>query len=91
MLVRWTRKAFQDLTNIAQSIQKENASAARKVSRTLFEVGNSLSDMPRRGRLGRIANTRELLFPGWPYILVYQISDEAVDILRTYHAAQDWP
>ena len=32
-----------------------------------------------------------MVFPGWPYILVYQVTEYAVEILRIYHGAQDWP
>ena len=91
MTVRWTRAAAKDMEDIARHIRKDNVEAARKVALVLFETGNSLSALPRRGRLGRIPGTREIIFPGWPYILVYQITEKAVEILRVYHAAQDWP
>jgi len=48
----------------------------------------SLEALPNRGRLGRIAGTRELQAP---YIIIYRVIEEAVEILRVYHAAQDWP
>jgi toxin ParE1/3/4 len=47
----------------------------------------SLETMPDRGRSGRIAGTREFVIA--PFILVYRI--KAVEILRIYHSAQDWP
>ena len=46
---------------------------------------------PDRGRIGRIAGTRELIFAPLPYIAVYRVNDDAVEILRIYHSAQDWP
>lgn len=48
-------------------------------------------DSPQRGREGRIKGTRELGFPGLPYIVVYRIRGQIVDIVRIYYAAQDWP
>ena len=42
-------------------------------------------------RRGRIVGTRELVFPGLPYIVAYRIKDQIVDIVRIYHGAQDWP
>ena len=40
--------------------------------------------------VGRIAGTLELVsFP--PFIIVYRIKSETVEILRIYHGAQDWP
>lgn len=45
----------------------------------------------RRGRIGRIEGTRELIFPELPYVVVYRIQDQVVEIVRIYHGAQDWP
>jgi toxin ParE1/3/4 len=89
--VRWTRAAAADLSRIAAYIRRDNPTAARNVAQTIFDAGNSLRQFPERGRLGRIADTRELVFPGWPYILIYDESGGDVRILRVYHAAQDWP
>jgi toxin ParE1/3/4 len=50
-----------------------------------------LETFPNRGRIGRITGTRELVFAPLPYIAVYRVKDDAVEILRTYHSAQDWP
>jgi plasmid stabilization system protein ParE len=34
---------------------------------------------------------RELTFPSLPYIAVYQVKQDAIEISRIFHAAQDWP
>lgn len=47
--------------------------------------------LPARGRIGRAPSTRELVFPPWPYIVVYEILDSEVHVLRIRHASQDWP
>jgi len=91
MIVRWTTPAAQDLQRVTRRIRRDNPTAARKVAQTVFDAGNALEDFPNRGREGRIPGTRELVFPGWPYILVYQVRENAVEILRIYHGAQDWP
>jgi plasmid stabilization system protein ParE len=31
------------------------------------------------------------VFPGLPYIGVYRIQDQDLEIVRIYHGAQDWP
>jgi plasmid stabilization system protein ParE len=56
-----------------------------------LDAANSLEFMPSRGRAGRIAGTRELVIPGLPYILVYEVMDTAVHIHHIYHAARNWP
>lgn len=74
-----------------QRIQQDNPTAAVQVAGALYDGCGSLRDFPYRGREGRIESTRELVFPGLPYIVVYRIKDEVVDVLRIYHGAQDWP
>ena len=34
---------------------------------------------------------RELVFSPLPYIVVYQVTHQAVEISRIFHGAQDWP
>jgi toxin ParE1/3/4 len=89
MLVRWTTLASDDLTRITRRIRQDNPAAARKVAKTLYDSGMSLETMPDRGRSGRIAGTREFVLA--PFILVYRVKEDAVEILRIYHSAQDWP
>jgi len=47
--------------------------------------------MPRRGRQGRLENTRELVVPSLPYLVVYQVLSERLLILNIVHGAQRWP
>ena len=91
MRLRWTIPAAEDLYNIVQHIQKDNPAAAAQVANTLYDGCGTLTRFPRRGRKGRIEGTRELVFPDLPYIVVYKVYDEILEVLRIYHGAQDWP
>jgi plasmid stabilization system protein ParE len=91
MQVRWTAPAAQDLEDITLYILSDNESAARGVAKALFDAANSLDFMPSRGRVGRIPGTRELVVPGLPYIVLYEIADTAVQILHIFNGARDWP
>jgi toxin ParE1/3/4 len=53
-------------------------------------VGN-LKTFPNLGRKGLVDGTREMVFASLPYIAVNRMKDNAVEILRVYHGAQDWP
>jgi addiction module RelE/StbE family toxin len=90
MIVRWTSPAAEDLRQIARFIRRDGPTAARHVAKTLFDAANGLDLFPNRGRAGRIAGTRELVFPGWPYILVYEVREQAIEVLHIYHGAQNW-
>ena len=59
--------------------------------RKLYEAVQSLKKFPHQGRVGREDGTRELLFPPTPYIAVYRVKEQSIEVLRIYHAAQDRP
>ncbi len=40
------------------------------------------------GRQGRVANTRELVVLGTPYIVAYVVLPDGVKLLRVLHGAQ---
>ncbi|HWB49347.1 MAG TPA: type II toxin-antitoxin system RelE/ParE family toxin [Stellaceae bacterium] len=89
MEVRWTVPAADDLERIARYIQQDDPRAARRVAESLYARAMSLGAMPERGRPGRIAGTRDLVQR--PYIIVYRITADIVEVLRIYHGAQNWP
>ncbi len=39
----------------------------------------------------RMNGWRELVFAPLPYIAIYRVSDEVIEIARVFHGAQDWP
>ncbi|GGZ34255.1 type II toxin-antitoxin system RelE/ParE family toxin [Asticcacaulis endophyticus] len=48
-----------------------------------------LMDQPNIGRPGRIKGTRELVIRNTPFIIIYRVTDQAVQILRFLHTAQN--
>lgn len=91
MQVRWSLPAIADLERIARYIRRDNPIAAREVVDRLYSGCGALAQFPRRGRAGRMKGRRELVFDGLPYIAVYRVRRDAVEISRIYHDAQDWP
>jgi addiction module RelE/StbE family toxin len=89
MRLRWTAPAAQDLYRIAKYIRRDNPNAAREVSRTIYDGCESLVNSPHRGRQGKQAGTRELVFVPLPYIAVYRVTEDVVEILHIWHGAQD--
>ncbi|MDO3377759.1 type II toxin-antitoxin system RelE/ParE family toxin [Geoalkalibacter halelectricus] len=89
MRIQWTEGAERNLDAIAAYIAEDNpAAAAATVLRILRRVAAQLSAFPASGKPGRIPETRELVFPELPYIVVYTVVDEVVTILRVFHAAR---
>ncbi len=46
---------------------------------------------PELGRPGRVGGTRELVVNRIPFILVYRIESDALQILHFLHGARKWP
>ncbi len=91
MKVRWSDRSGQDVLAIGEFIALSDRSAAIGVADRIKGAGDNLETFPRRGRPGRLADTRELVVTGLSYILIYRVFDEDVEILRVLHGAQDWP
>jgi toxin ParE1/3/4 len=73
MKVEWSVPAVSDLKAISEYIERDRSlEAANRITRTIYEAAQSLRTMPYRGRSGRVDNTRELVIPRLPYILVYR-------------------
>ena len=89
MEVRWSPLAADDLERIFRRIAKDNPTAAREIVKAIYDGCEALKDFPYRGRSGRMIGRRELIFS--PYIAVYRVKENAVEISRIYHGAQDWP
>jgi len=92
MKVRWSLPAAEDLERICERIESDNPEAARRVARAIYEGCAHLKKFPNRGRASsRMAGWRELVFAPLPYIAVYRVTEEALEISRIIHGAQDWP
>jgi toxin ParE1/3/4 len=89
--VRWTTPAAADFARIVEHIHKDNPSAAHRVAQTIYKRVAALRMFPHRGRIGLAPDTRELVFAPLPYVVVYEIIDEDVQVLRIRHTSQDWP
>ncbi|NIP37958.1 MAG: type II toxin-antitoxin system RelE/ParE family toxin [Candidatus Dadabacteria bacterium] len=55
------------------------------------EAANKLKEFPHMGRPGRVLNTRELVIAATPYIIVYLIDGEVIQIVSVIHGARQWP
>ena len=92
MRLRWTEPAAHDLIRICDYIEAQNGpTAARRVAITIHDGISSLTDFPKRGRLGKKINTRELVITRLPYLVVYRLREDTIEVLRILHGAQRWP
>ena len=74
---------------IIDFIEQRNAAAAHSLLATVIQSAENLPLMPYLFRLGRVAGTREhVVHPN--YIVVYQVGNEVIDILRVLHSRQQY-
>jgi len=86
----WTRPANLDRKQIREYIAQDNPTAALALDELVSEKASRLVDHPGLGRPGRVDGTRELI-AHQNYILVYDVAEDTVRVLRVLHAARQWP
>jgi toxin ParE1/3/4 len=89
MRIRWTPAAAADLQYLSDYLKDHHPHYQEPTLRKVFAAVQSLKEWPHRGRPGREEGTRELLFPPLPYIAVYRVRGDSIEVLRIYHGAQD--
>lgn len=90
MKVRWTRPALIDFVEAQAYVAKDNPQAARVIAQRLWDATRALADHPQIGRAGHASGTREWVVAHTPFLIVYRLRDETVEILRLWHARRDW-
>jgi plasmid stabilization system protein ParE len=64
----------------------------RKIARTVFEGCERLKEFPWLGRASMsMPGRRESVFPSLPYIAVYRVTSDTIEVIRIFHGAQNWP
>ena len=88
MRLRWTPAAADDLEAIADYLAQHLPTFAQSTILEIYQAILALRSTPYRGRSGREEGTRELVLPRLPYIVVYRVKENDVEILHIYHDAQ---
>ena len=96
MQIKWLKKALQNLeqayTVIAKGcISKDSPEAAVRVVLKVQAAVEQLTKFTNLGRVGQVEGTRELVIPKTPFIVVYRVKGNAVQILRVLHGAKKYP
>jgi addiction module RelE/StbE family toxin len=89
MRIRWTPAAAADLQGISDYLTEHHPRYRNPTMRKLYGTIRQLQEWPARGRPGGEKGTREILFPPTPYVAVYRIREQTIEVVRIYHAAQD--
>ena len=90
MQINWSEQALSEVENIVNYIAEHNVVAALEMDDLISNSVMILKQMPRAGRYGRVANTRELVIHR-NYIVIYEIGLDSITILNVKHASQKYP
>lgn len=90
MRVRWSPDAAEDLASIYRYQKAAWPARAQTTVTALYSAIMSLPGAPHKGRPGRNPGTRELVISPMPYLIVYRVEREAIQIVRIRHASQGW-
>ena len=86
----WEPEADDQLNAIADFISLQNPAAADRIVGLIHNGVERVRRFPESGRPGRVPGTRELIVhPN--YIVIYRVTDAAIDVLRVLHARQRYP
>jgi toxin ParE1/3/4 len=91
MRLLWSQNAVNDRTGIFDWFLTENPAAALSTDAAIARHTKRLRQFPHLGRPGRVSGTRELTLPRTPFIVVYQVNQEGIILLRILHGARLWP
>jgi plasmid stabilization system protein ParE len=72
------------LESIRDYLRERHPSLEQSTIRKLYAAARSLKRFPRRGRVGQVENTRELVTAPLPYIIVYAVDSEFVHVLMCF-------
>jgi toxin ParE1/3/4 len=81
--------ALADFAEAQEYIAADNPKAAVEVAQRIRDSVRKLSEFPYIGRPGDDAVTREWNVRRTPYLVVYRLREDAIEIVRVWHMRRD--
>jgi toxin ParE1/3/4 len=91
MKIRWLKKALRNLEQVHAFISQDNPETAAQIILKIQSSVEHLVAFPFMGRTGRVEGTRELMIASTPYLVIYRVKGNTVEILRVLHSARKYP
>ena len=90
-LIRWSDDALNDLRAIHAWIDAENPPAASRQCGLILDAVDQLRSFNYSAPRSVARNTRRLQVPNTPYIVFYEVLEDAIDLMRIRHGARRIP
>lgn len=89
MQLIWREKVVADLERIDAWLSQFESGSPVAVRRHIMDAATRLERLGDIGRPGKIEGTCELSVRNVPYLIVYKVVPEALEILAIFHTAQN--
>lgn len=86
-----TIRALQTLSEVLRYYEDQQNGLGARFLRSYDEQIERLRDMPKIGRIGRVFGTRELVMQNFPFLVVYRIRKEYLEIINLIHQSKNYP
>lgn len=91
MKLQWMTRARHERAAAIDYIAAESPAAALEQLDQIERQTDMLSQFPEMGRPGRKQGTRELVISRTPFVVVYRVNKDRIEVMRVLHGSQQWP
>ena len=91
MSIEWLPLARTNRFGQLDYIAQANPLAAISQDEQIERQVNMLLQHPQMGRQGRKKGTRELVISRTPFVVVYRVQADTIQIIRLLHTSQQYP
>jgi len=92
MRVNWTKPFAANLESARVYVAAEDSISAVVVIKRVMETLHILSRLSDAGRPHfHRPDARSIPVPDSPFVLVYDVNDDGINLLALYHQAMKWP
>lgn len=88
MRVVWEDAAKQDFDAAIAFLEEQSPSAARRIGDRILRAVSLLEDFPEIAPASRHRGLRQLVVTRTPYLVIYRVHDDSVEIRAVVHAKQ---
>ncbi len=89
MKIVWRSRAELELARQLTHLAAENPFASERMRDRIEQRVVALIQFPDTGRPSRRSGVRELVISGTPYIAVYRVRGDFIEIIRFFHSSQN--
>ena len=91
MKLRFTPRAAENITEVADYLYARNPAAAERVRSAIYERDTEPDPIPRAGRSQHIPNVRRIVTKKYSYLIYYAVDDaaEEIVILNVKHPSRE--